>query len=82
MFVDLYPRLHGYFGDASRVYCAGHADDVQRRIHVALWDAVDRVSASLRPGANCGDLDALVARRLPPTTWTGRFPITQVMGSG
>jgi len=74
VFVDLYPMLDGYYGDATRVYCVGRADPERLRVHAALWAALERVAEQLRPGASCSELDAVCRRSLQAAGVSGDYP--------
>lgn len=57
-FLDLYPRVGTHFGDISRGLALGVPRAETVRVHAALWVAVDRGAALLRPGVACRDIDA------------------------
>ncbi|HEU4975344.1 MAG TPA: Xaa-Pro peptidase family protein [Baekduia sp.] len=58
LFVDLYPRVGGYYGDATRAFAIGRPTELAERLHRVLWSALDHAAEALRPGVAAGEIDA------------------------
>jgi Xaa-Pro aminopeptidase len=58
LFVDLYPRIGWYYGDATRAFSVGRPSELAERVHRVLWAAVDHAAEALHPGIAAGEIDA------------------------
>ena len=56
--VDVGPIVKGYYGDITRMFVAGAAQDWQIEIHRIALEAQARALAACRAGITTGDLDA------------------------
>lgn len=58
VFVDLFPRVGRYYGDATRVFAASAPTEQAERLHATLWDALEQAAAALAPGVAAAEVDA------------------------
>ncbi|MBL8674528.1 MAG: type I methionyl aminopeptidase [Rhodospirillales bacterium] len=54
--IDVTPTLDGWHGDSSRMYIAGEAKLLARRLCDVTYEAMMKGIATIRPGARLGDL--------------------------
>lgn len=74
VFVDLYPRVGWYYGDATRTFGIGRPTAWAERVHRTLWAAVDHAAAGLLPGAAARDIDARCREVLADEDLERHFP--------
>jgi methionyl aminopeptidase len=54
--IDVTVILDGWFGDTSRMYCAGEPSTRARRLMDVTYESMMRALAVIRPGATLGDI--------------------------
>jgi len=57
--IDTGASLHGYRSDITRTFVVGHIDDEVARAWETVARAQQAAFAAIRPGARCGDVDAV-----------------------